>query len=348
MAEHTQHSQPTGPAPGSNTPPSHAGHIYTRFGDAGQTSLLGRVLVNKDDPRVQVYGTFDEATSALGMARATTRHDDICRNILFLQGELIGLMAELATPPGVNSKQVALSSDQVANLECTIDSYEAEFIATNQFVRPGGSLASAAIDLARTIVRRGERLLVELNRAEPVNPNLLRYVNRLSDLLYMMARIDEQREIKRIIEKTLRETSKEQTMSHTEHAGLTLSRCDRLIEAGMRRAAAIGVPMVVAVADDAGNLCEMRRMDGALVVSITLAPQKAATAATVRMATHELARHAQPGAQFFGIDASMPGLTIVGGGFPLVENGVVIGGVGASGGSAEQDIDVAQAMVSAW
>lgn len=345
MGDQTQLSQPVDSA--QATPPRAAGHIYTRFGDAGQTSLLGRVVVGKDDPRVQVYGTFDEATSALGMARASTRHDDICRNILFLQGELIGLMAELATPPGVASKQVPLSLDQVTHLECTIDSYEAEFIATHQFVRPGGSLASAALDLARTIVRRGERLLVELNRAEAVNPHLLRYVNRLSDLLYMMARIDEQREIKRIIEQTLRETRKEPTMSQIGPAGLTLSTCDRLIEAGMRRAAAIGVPMVVAVADDAGNLCEMRRMDGALVVSITLAPQKATTAATVRMPTHELARHAQPGAQFFGIDASLPGLTLVGGGLPLVQNGIVIGGVGASGGAAGQDIDVAQAMVDA-
>ncbi len=345
-----QASQSTGPAPGSHTTPqpSHpVGHIYTGFGDAGQTSLLGRVVVAKDDPRVQVYGTFDEATSALGMARATTRHDDICRNILFLQGELIGVMAELATAPGVASKQVPLSPDKVTNLECTIDSFEAEFIATNQFVRPGGSLASAALDLARTIVRRGERLLVELNRATPVNPHLLRYVNRLSDLLYMMARIDEQREIKRIIEKTLREERKEPPMPQTGRTGLTLAVCDRLIEAGLRRAAALGIPMVVAVADEAGNLCEMRRMDDALVVSIALAPQKATTAATVRMPTHELAKHAQPGAQFFGIDASLPGLTIVGGGLPLVQNGIVVGGVGASGGAAEHDIDVAQAMVDA-
>lgn len=129
---------------------------------------------------------------------------------------------------------------------------------------------------------------------------------------------------------------------------LSLATCDRLIEAGIRRAQQIGVPMVLAVVDESGNLVAFRRMDGALVVSITLAPHKASTAATVRLPTEELASLAQPGAPLYGIDVNIPNLTLVGGGLPLVADGVTIGGVGVSGGSVEQDVDVAQAMVAAF
>lgn len=320
--------------------------IYTRFGDAGQTMLLGKVQVSKDNPRVNVYGTLDEATSALGMARASTHYDDICKNILSLQGELIGVMSELATPPEVAPSAIPVSLDQVERLECLIDAYEGERIATNQFIRPGGSLPSAALDLARSIVRRAERHLVALNREEAINPCLLKYINRLSDLLYVMARIDEQREIRRMVMDSLKASGEQMVVNHK--AVLSLETCGRLIEAGIRRAHEIGVPMVLAVADESGNLIELRRMDNALIVSIALAPNKAFTAATVRMPTAALAGLAQPGAPLYGIDANIPNLTLVGGGLPLVVDGRVVGSVGVSGGSVEQDVDVAQAMVAAF
>ena len=128
---------------------------------------------------------------------------------------------------------------------------------------------------------------------------------------------------------------------------LTLKDCDRMVEAGMRRAVEIGVPMVLTVVNDSGNTIELRRMDDALEVSVTLAPHKAYTAATVRLPTHELAELSQPGQPLFGIDVNMPKLTLVGGGLPLKINNKLVGAVGVSGGSVEQDIDVAQAMVAA-
>lgn len=115
----------------------------------------------------------------------------------------------------------------------------------------------------------------------------------------------------------------------------------------MRKACAIGVPMVLAVVDGGGALMQLRRMDNALLVSIELAAHKAQTAAAVRMPTAELARQAQPGAQFFGIDANIPNLTLVAGGLPLLIDGAALGAVGASGGSAEQDVEVAEAMAAA-
>ncbi len=336
--------------------------IYTRGGDTGQTSLLGGGRVPKDDPRVDVYGTLDEATSALGMARAATKSDDICRNIIELQGELINVMAELATRPAeagalTGQKKVSIvgvQPAQIAWLEQKIDAYEAERIATGQFVRPGGSLASAALDLARAVVRRAERRFISLARQEKVNPNVLKYLNRLSDLLYVMARIDEQREIEQIIMENLHAMSGSDTNLHSSFEGrngkmmLTLADCDRMIDAGIKRSREIEVPMVLSVVDESGNVIETRRMDGALGVSINLAPHKAFTAATIRMSTHELAKLAQPGAPLYGIEVNMPKLTLVGGGLPVQKNDTVVGAVGVSGGSVEQDLDVARAMLAAF
>ena len=329
--------------------------IYTRGGDKGETSMLGGARVPKDSLRIEVYGTLDEATSTLGLARSTTRHDDICQEIIALQGEFIGVMAELAAGSGPAKQKIVISHvepAQVERLERTIDRYESERIPSKQFVRPGGSTAAAALDLARTIVRRAERRLITLSREEDVNPHLITYFNRLSDLLYVMARVDEQREIEHAVVQQFRALGLEAVLRDGPTKGdtamtLCLSDCDRMIEAGIRRANEVGVPMVLSVVDAGGHVMETRRMDDALVVSIALAPHKAYTAATVRMPTQDLARVSQPGESLYGIDVNIPNLTLVGGGLPLRQDGRVVGAVGVSGGSVEQDVDVAQAMVNA-
>jgi len=333
--------------------------IYTRGGDAGQTSLLGGARVDKDDPRVEVYGTLDETTSTLGLARATSRYDDICRLIIDLQGELIPIMSEVATLPGVQLKKGPpphVQPEQVARLEQVIDLYNAEWIQTGHFTRPGGSQSSAALDLARTICRRAERRLISLSRTEEINPVLLRYLNRLSDLLYVLARIDEQRTIIDAITKQLGASAAHPIEKNNQalasiggnSMSLTLQDCDRLMQAGIKKAQAIGVPMVLCVVDQNGDVLDTRRMDGALIVSITLAPHKAYTAATVRMPTGDLAQLSQPGQPLFGIDSGVPKVTLVGGGIPLRQDGKVVGAVGVSGGSVEQDVAGAQAMVDAY
>jgi len=339
MSEEQAGTSPSAPA---GRPARRPGHVYTRFGDAGQTRLLGRAVVSKDHPRVAAYGTLDEASSALGLARATTRYDDLVDLILNLQSELMQVMSLLATPSGLDSPVPPLTATQIKRLEGQIDCFEGEILATGFFVRPGGSQASAALHLARTIVRRAEREMVGLSRAESVDPLLLQYLNRLSDLLYVMARVDEQREIRRLVVSVLQSEAPAQA-----GGALTLAGCDKMIEAGIRRAQEIGVPMVLAVVDSGGNLLELRRMDDALLVSTSLAPRKAYTAVALRMPTSKLAEMAQPGAPLFGIDVSTPELTLVGGGLPLFSGGSVIGAVGVSGGSVEQDTDVAQAMVAA-
>ena len=341
--------------------------IYTKGGDKGETSLLGGIRVPKDSLRIEVYGTLDEVTSALGLARATTKSDDLCKDIIDLQGEFIDIMGELASGPYDENNPVKLPKgrvfrtgpEHVERLERMIDKLTAERIPYPHFVKPGGSQASAAMDMARTFARRAERRLVALGREEEVNPSLAKYFNRLSDLLYMMARIDEQREIVRSVEDKLNKAGNEAGQKKAEPAkaaatdktapttALSLADCSRLLEAGLQRAAMVGVPMVMTVVDAAGDLMEFRRMDGALAISTELAPHKAYTAAAVRMSTHELAWQSQPGGPLFGIDVNISKMTLIGGGLPLKRNGKVIGAVGVSGGSVDQDIAVALAMVDA-
>ncbi len=317
--------------------------IYTRGGDTGQTSLLGGVRVDKDDLRVDAYGTLDEMTSCLGVARTAVQDDELCREIIDLQGELIPLMSEVATPAGAAgaASRPTVGVAQVERLERLIDHYDTQWIHTGQFVRPGGAPGSAALDLARAICRRAERRLVALGRVEPVNPVLIKYINRLSDLLYVFARVDEQSAIRATARALIAGGA------NTQDAGmpLSLSETEAMIQRGMRRAAELGVPMVLAVVDANGDVIQVRRMDGALIISVTLAPHKAYTAAIVRLPTEQLAAAAQPGQSLFGIDVNLPKLTLVGGGLPVVKGGGVVGGVGASGGTVAQDVEVAQAML---
>lgn len=335
----------------SANPPAPArkrgGSIYTKVGDAGETMLIGRKLTPKDSRRVEVYGTLDEATSALGLARSATQQEDLCRLIIDLQGELIDVMAELATPQGGTPPVAPIGEAQVKRLEEWIDFYEQERIPSGHFVRPGGSFGSAALDLARTIFRRAERCLVKLNREEGVSPEMLRYFNRLSDLCYVLARIDEQREVKKVVERALLSALSQPARNGGSPMELNRKLSLQMIEAGIAKAEEIGVPMVLAVVDQGGHLLELSRMDNALLVSLTLAVNKASSAVSVRMPTHELARLAQPGQQLFDITSNVPNLTTVGGGFPIQIDAAVVGGVGVSGGSVEQDITVAQAMLEA-
>ncbi|GIV64000.1 MAG: cob(I)yrinic acid a,c-diamide adenosyltransferase [Chloroflexota bacterium] len=324
--------------------------IYTGIGDTGQTRLLGNVTINKDDLRVEVYGTLDEATSTLGLARATTLFPDLHQQIWQLQEELIPVMSEIAAVPGVVLKKPIpqVSAEQVRQMENWIDRWSAEWIQTGHFITPGGSQASAALDMARTVVRRAERRLVSLHQREPVNPYLLKYLNRLSDLLYVLARVDEQRTLKNIIREVIEGGPSPDGKRDDPSGTLTLEDSQRMITAGIRRATEIGVPMVLSVADEQGQIIQTCRMDGARPISIQLAPHKAYTAAAVRVPTHELAHLSQPGQPLYHIDANVEKLTVVGGGFPVIWEERVIGGVGVSGGSVEQDMEVAQAMLAAF
>jgi cob(I)alamin adenosyltransferase len=168
--------------------------IYTRTGDDGTTGLLGPGRVPKSAPRVEAYGSVDELNAALGVARGLDRErwiDDVLGPI---QTQLFHLGAELAaTAPQMLATLDRMADAEVEALERWIDRFEADLPALSNFILPGGSPLGAQLHWSRTVCRRAERRLVALAETETLEPRLVRYLNRLGDLLFVMARWCNQR-----------------------------------------------------------------------------------------------------------------------------------------------------------
>lgn len=159
--------------------------LYTTTGDSGTTGLLGPERIAKDDPRVEAMGAVDELNAALGVTLAAQTHKAIRDALLKVQDDLFTIGAELATSHPGDSKVPKLTARYVARLEGAIEALDAGPVT--EFLLPRGSEALARLHWSRTVARRAERRVVALAKKEPVNPELLRYLNRLSSLLYQMA-----------------------------------------------------------------------------------------------------------------------------------------------------------------
>jgi len=169
--------------------------IYTGTGDAGRTSTFGGPRVPKSHPRVQAYGSVDELNCVLGIAR-TLADDEIAEAILALQRRLFTLGADLATPPDSPSADHAsrVPVSWISDLEVSIDRYQTELPPLNNFILPGGSPAAAALHLSRAVCRRAERACVAATiDGEDINPEAITFLNRLSDWLFVVARVANQR-----------------------------------------------------------------------------------------------------------------------------------------------------------
>src|SRR5437762_7267866 len=164
--------------------------ITTGTGDAGYTGLLGSERVAKYDPRPDTFGTVDEATSALGMARAAAQDPKVKEIIYRIQQELYLLMGELATPPENYEKMgLRMTVEHVQRLEQVEEQLKREVEIPNKFIIPGDTPDGAALDLDRTIIRRAERMAVKLLHDDVIqNGEVVRYLNRLSDLIFILAR----------------------------------------------------------------------------------------------------------------------------------------------------------------
>jgi cob(I)alamin adenosyltransferase len=164
--------------------------IYTRTGDEGKTSLGDGARLPKFHLRVTAYGTIDEANSVIGVANLHVENPEVLSLLKHIQNDLFDVGADLCTPqrPGAPKTPLRVTDEQVAWLENQIDRFNADLEPLNSFVLPGGCPASAHLHLARTVTRRAERDIVRLFDEEAVNPAVLRYVNRLSDLLFVLAR----------------------------------------------------------------------------------------------------------------------------------------------------------------
>lgn len=169
--------------------------IYTKTGDGGDTGLFGGPRVRKNDPRVEAYGEVDELNAALGVVRALVEDPEIDAELGRVQAELFCVGAELATPHGAKARSAipAVDAAWTARLEALIDVWQAELPPLTRFVLPGGTRTAAALHLARTVCRRAERRVVSLAAEEEVDARVLPYLNRLSDLLFVAARVANRR-----------------------------------------------------------------------------------------------------------------------------------------------------------
>jgi cob(I)alamin adenosyltransferase len=170
--------------------------VYTRRGDSGETDLFGGARVSKEHVRVSAYGEVDELNACVGAAIAVSGHDDVVTFMRRVQSTLFDIGSFLATPDAAHRKKAGIpEADQqdVDRLEHEIDRLEQELTPLSTFILPGGTPAAAAFHIARTVCRRAERSAVRLDREDELGGFALRYLNRLSDLLFVLARVENAR-----------------------------------------------------------------------------------------------------------------------------------------------------------
>ncbi|KNZ41353.1 cob(I)yrinic acid a,c-diamide adenosyltransferase [Acetobacterium bakii] len=333
-------------------------NVYTRGGDKGETGLLGNSRTPKDNIRVDAYGTMDEANSAIGLAYSLSKNEEIRKILHQIQKRIFVLGAELAS----DEKGKAMLTDKISQadidfMESILDFYLEIIGPQKKFIIPGANPVSSALHLARTIVRRGERLIVTYNREnEDSRPELVRFVNRLSDMLFVLARAEEHYQtvgeiMERVMKKinALGETEdfdqSESELPKKEYSLLTLAK--KMAAAARVKAEEINVPIVFSVVDIGGNLTYFERMENALLVSIDISVNKAYTANALKMSTDKVAGVVKENGSLYGLQWTNNGrLVVFGGGYPLIYNGEIIGGIGVSGGSVDEDMTIAKSALA--
>ena len=160
--------------------------VYTKTGDAGSTSLYTGERIEKSSQRVEAYGTIDELTSALGLARSLTEQKEVQDAVLELQKQLLSLMAELASSDSVGKY---IDESHVAAIEASIDKIDAQLPPLREFIIPGDNPSSAALNVSRTIARRAEREILRLTKSEEIGRPLLAMINRISDYCFVLGRL---------------------------------------------------------------------------------------------------------------------------------------------------------------
>lgn len=338
-------------------------NIYTKNGDKGTTSLIHTKNVSKSDDRIQLVGDVDELTSHLGLVKTMLEDADAVHMLESIQGTLMTVMAGVADP---YSRDYKMPDSKAEELEQEIDRIQGLYPHPKefQFVLPGKCRLSAEIDIARTVARRAERALAAVSVKFGADNGAKKYMNRLADYLYVLARYTDAREVENVekSEKTAAPCGKEAESMGENQSGavseaviqevlkrmgiqgrITLDSAKKLIEKIEEEAKRRGKKAVIAVCGPDGNPIAVHVMDGAFLVSFDVATKKAYTSVAVKMSTKELSALAQPGETFYGVDKMDGGkIVIFAGGVPLKVGDTIIGGLGISGGTGEEDHSLAE------
>lgn len=352
-------------------------NIYTKNGDRGTTELVNAKNVSKSDDRIQLVGTIDELTSHIGLVKTMLSEKDTLRILEKIQTTLMTIMAGIADS---YNREYKINDDKTEILEEEIDRLEALFKRPKEFILPGKCRLSAEIDITRTVARRAERALAAVSVKFGADTGAKKYLNRLADYLYVLARYVDATEAGEIsnaseevshaeashveAEKTVNtgsevvmEQKKNSTFDETviqevlKRLGtlgrISLDSATRLIEIVEEEAKRRGKKAAIAVCGPDGNPIAVHSMDGAFLVSFNVAMKKAYTAVGVQMSTFEFGKLAQPGGTFYGVESIEGGnMIIFGGGVPIKIGEMIIGGLGVSGGTGEEDHSLAEYALS--
>lgn len=306
--------------------------IYTKNGDTGFASTITRRMIPKNSPIFALLGALDELNSALGVARnkMPAETGEIVRS---LQQDIIAFCSELAGGEKFATKE------KVSSMEKSIDLIMESVPKITDFITPGNSAAGAALDLARSVARRAERELVTSKQTGGITREAMMWGNRLSDLIYALARLmdAEASGAPRPAQAPGRAPAAP-APAGTGFMEKALWLCGQVLQ----KAKESNLPVVAAACDAGGNAAVLLRADGAYLASVDIAQNKAFTSVSLQMSTEQLSGLCQPNGPLYGVQQTNGGrIVIFGGGIPLYESGVLVGGFGVSGGSAEQDTALA-------
>lgn len=317
--------------------------IYTKQGDEGNTSLQNNMIVKKNNDIIKAMSAIDELNAQLGIIKSRVDAENIKAILEYeqIQRHLMGIMSLISS----NTKATSTMFDaHAAELESKIDQITDILPKQTAFILYGACETSAALDVARAIARRAETALVQAEAAAPSAKSAFKYMNRLSDYLYMKARYEDfEQAITTEVKKALKMNTPAPMPVETSSV-MNLHTAKKIMHATEQKAASQNLPIVIACCDDAGNPVAVHVMDNAYLASYEVALGKAYTAAALKMNTMDLNKLVQPGEAFYGLEALGSGKIVpIGGGVPLLsQDNKLIGSIGVSGGNAVQDHALAE------
>ncbi|MCI7222829.1 cob(I)yrinic acid a,c-diamide adenosyltransferase [Fusobacterium sp.] len=320
------------------------GKIYTKRGDTGETSLLNGQSVKKSSIQVEAYGIIDEANAVMGFAKSLVEDEEIKTILTHVQEKFILVGAYLSAGADYDTcVKEKITKQDVEYLEKHIDEYNKRLLPLYKFVIPGDETSSASLHIARTVVRRVERAIVKLSESIKFPAEILKYINRTSDLLFVLSRIEDDNRtinyIKSRLSEALRVGGTDKKIYSFQN--LTLENAKRIVTAGELKAKELKKDFVFTVVNAEGNLILQEKMDNAILISVEVSRKKAYTSASLRAATADMAEMIKPGRSLYTLQND-PKYVMFGGGIPLFKNEILVGAIGVSGGSVEEDLAVAR------